>query len=324
MLGKLRAPQWLFLTGFFAGVFLVAAFFATRDSIMTRSASELKKPGSSQSAGLLAASSQEADSESISDTWLSLRVLRERAPEPISETTANSDTLELLVVRGSQPTANLSSESPETPSSPRATWSGSGGPKPPPPPQALQVDPIQLLPDQASVTITGMDTLAPRQLTLWRRQGDEFARVAFGQSDASGYFHFPQVIVPLMGLDLLVTESSTSNPFTSSDAVAIQLLPPLPSPSVMTQGDSIDGINFQLHPALHEGFLLIADGELSVIDRLEIEEGPAGVAAGIELPEATLATMEQDMDCGSYQVAHELEDGRRSGWVPLPCASLSL
>jgi len=169
-----------------------------------------------------------------------------------------------------------------------------------------------------------MDTLAPRQLTLWRRQGDEFARVAFGQSDASGYFHFPQVIVPLMGLDLLVTESSTSNPFTSSDAVAIQLLPPLPSPSVMTQGDSIDGINFQLHPALHEGYLLIADGELSVIDRLEIETGPAGVAAGIELPEATLATMEQDVNCGSYQVAHELEDGRRSGWVPLPCAPLPL
>jgi len=262
----------------------------------------------------------------LADTRLSLRVLRRKEPDRTRDPKENSstDSLALLVSRTGlgQTATNLSTTSPEkTTQTHQPSLNEPGGSMLP---SLIEVDPIRWLTDGASTSITGMDPSAPRQLTLWRKQGDDVARVSLGQSNAMGQFEFAQVIVPLKGLELLVTGSSTTDPLTDPDAVAIYLRPPLPPPLVTTRGDAIDGIHFQLHPALDEGDLLIASAADGVIDHIRIEPQATGHAAGIELPEATSAFMDQDFDCVGYQVAQELADGRVSGWAPLPCAQLNL
>jgi hypothetical protein len=258
----------------------------------------------------------------LADTRFSLRVRRNQAPPQNSTEKETAESLGLLVSRADldQVAAKFSTESPESPTDQLKAEEPGGSELPP----LLEVDPIHWLPNQASITITGMDDAAPRQLTLWRRQGDEVARVYLGQSNAMGGFKFAQLIVPLKGIELLVTGSSTTDPLTDPMAVAITLRPPLPPPSVTTRGDTMDGIYFQLHPALDEGDLLIASKTHGVIDHITIEPQATGLAAGIELPEAISAYMDQDVDCVGYQVAQELEDGRVSSWVPLPCAQLNL
>jgi hypothetical protein len=139
-----------------------------------------------------------------------------------------------------------------------------------------------------------------------------------------GEFHFAQVIVPLKGFELLVTGNGFRNPLSDPDVVSLTIKPPLPPPSVTTRGDAIDGTYIQLHPALDEGVLLISSEADGVIDRIYVEAQPTGLAAGIELPDATNAFMDQDSTCEGYQVVQELEDGRVSPALPLPCAPLNL
>jgi hypothetical protein len=312
--GFLLMPRVGFLSGFCAGVLLVFALAASpftpaQDDPRTHPFTVDVDPNINSPVDL-------------ADTRLSLRVLRSKETDPTRDPTEKEDSMLVSRAGRGQTATIFSTESPEkTPQTHQPRLNEPGGSMLPP---LIEVDPIHWLTDGASISITGMDPSAPRQLTLWRKQGDDVARVSLGQSNAMGQFEFAQVIVPLKGLELLVTGSSTTDPLMDPDAVAIHLRPPLPPPLVTTRGDAIDGIHFQLHPALDEGDLLIASEADGVIDHIHIEPQATGHAAGIELPEATSAFMDQDSGCVGYQVAQELADGRVSGWAPLPCAQLNL
>jgi hypothetical protein len=56
-----------------------------------------------------------------------------------------------------------------------------------------------------SVAVTGVDWGAPRELVLWRTNGEEYARLATARSLRGGHFDFGQVVVPDRGLELAVT-----------------------------------------------------------------------------------------------------------------------
>ncbi len=312
--GVLLMSRLPFLSGFFAGVFLVAAlvttlFPPTQGDPTTQPATVEMTPSVDHSVEL-------------ADTRLSIRALRNKVTNLTQ--TENSDThiSSLLVSRGGrgQATRDLSTSSSEPPTE-QSNLDEPGNSLPLP---LLEMDPVHWPTDKASITVTGMDYSAPRQLVLWRKQGGDVARLALGQSNAMGEFEFAQVIVPLKGFELFVTGTSTTDPLMDPDAVGIVLRPPLPPPSVTSREDSENGIHFQLHPALDEGNLLIVSQADGLIDQIPIKAQAAGLAAGIELPEATSAFMDQDFDCVGYQVAQELEDGRVSDWAILPCAQLNL
>lgn len=317
---KLREPRAVFLSGFGVGVLLVmtlatTVFEPTQGNASLHPSRVGVDPNLSSTAG-------------IAETRLSLRVLRRKVPAPNSVPSGQEDSsnrrLSLLVSRvdTGQTVANSSKQNAEelTPDDP-ISFQENGGSQPRP---LLQVDPIHWQTDSASITLTGTDPSAPRRLTLWRKQGNDIARLSLGQSDAMGEFHFAQVIVPLKGFELLVTGNDFRNPLSDPDVVSLYLKPPLPPPSLTTRGDAIDGTYVQLHPALDEGVLLISSKADGVIDRITIEAQPTGLAAGIELSDATRAFMDQDSECEGYQVVQELEDGRVSRALALPCALLNL
>jgi hypothetical protein len=309
-----------FLLGFFAGTILVGVLtFSTLNGVEDREIPNEVMPNPSVST---AANEKYSLSQEEKEYSLEIRAYREKASEIAEDLDTNAEVFELLVSRSNSATAGSQNPFAEEVTEPRrvtAVNTGSGSPA-----EYLEIDPVLLLENQASVTITGVDPLAPRKLTLWRKQGYDVARVASGQSDSLGSFDFPQVIVPIKGLELLVTGSDSRNPLTDPRVVGIHHQPPMPPPGLSSHGDVIDGMTFRLHPALSEGHFTITSLDNEVAQQIDIQESPTGFAAGIELPETTRVLLEDDVDCVGYQVAQTLEDGRESRRIPLPCTWTSL
>lgn len=309
-----------FFLGFFAGTLFVGALMVSKPVEVDDPVAASTETGVQNL--IPRPTRQEKNAPFKEEYSLQIRAYREEPAENPGAPHSKAEVFELLVSRSNSTMPdswNSFLEEADEPRRATAVNTGSGSPA-----AVLEIDPVLLLESQASVTITGVDPFAPRKLILWRKQGRDVARVASGQSDSLGSFDFPQIIVPIKGLDLLVTGSDSRNPLTDPRAVGIQLQPPLPPPGLSSHGDVIDGMAFRLHPALAEGYFTIASLDNEVIDQIDIDESPTGFAAGIELPETTRALLEDDVDCVGYQVAQTLEDGRESRWIPYPCTWTNL
>ena len=69
----------------------------------------------------------------------------------------------------------------------------------------IDFDRVRVTPEAFSVAVTGVDWGAPRQLVLWRLEGETYARLAATRSREGGRFDFGQVVIPDRGLELVAT-----------------------------------------------------------------------------------------------------------------------
>jgi hypothetical protein len=89
----------------------------------------------------------------------------------------------------------------------------------------IDFDRLSVAPEALSVAVTGVDWGAPRQLVLWRIEGERHARLAATRSLEGGRFDFGQVLVPNRGLELVVTALGAA-PGPADRARSLALQPP--------------------------------------------------------------------------------------------------
>jgi hypothetical protein len=171
----------------------------------------------------------------------------------------------------------------------------------------IQLDAPELAPGAISFRATGFDPLGRRALTLWRVDEERSARLATTTGDASGEFDFGGVLVPIRGIALVATADGRP-PTAEERRDALSIRSDLPIPRVEWLESEGAVISFEVHTAIAEGSVVLADAEENLIARFEISSDSPNTRGSSRL----VIDLETDED--AVWIAHELQDGRSSGW----------
>jgi hypothetical protein len=158
------------------------------------------------------------------------------------------------------------------------------------------------------IELSGVDVLGPRDLVAWRIKNGRHAIVARGWSDRSGEIHFPELVAPRDGLEIVVTAANTTPevPGASAARRSSPLPPSAPDAVVLDAYGSEYAV--RIVPSEATGNILLADADGRVFAQYAV---PGTAIASGRVVDVTLGLPPGDTH---VLVAHVLKDGRRSDW----------
>lgn len=220
--------------------------------------------------------------------------LRPPAPRPPMATAASGDLDTPMIGTGAD-------GSPTMTASPRPTDVHPATPR---------LEPLALEPGALSLRPAGEDPDGPRDLTLWRVGGDSFARIANTRSSDDGTFVFGQLLIPIHGIELLVTSADRTPEASDRDAVR-SIAGRLPPPQIVSRPTQGHAVELDVRLAIPGGTLRLIDVDGAAIASFDLEGDPE---PGVRIE---LEGLDEE---GFILVSQALRDGRTSRWreVPLP------
>jgi hypothetical protein len=168
---------------------------------------------------------------------------------------------------------------------------------------------LSLEPGDVSIGLTGVDVHGPRDLVAWRIAKGQHVVIARGSSDRAGEIHFPEIIAPRDGLEIVVTDAN-STPKLPGGSLARALPGRLPSaPGAVVLGADRFEYALRVVPSEATGEILLADVDGRVFARYPVSTTPTASNRVLDV------TLELRPDDTAVLVAHQFGDGRRSDWT---------
>jgi hypothetical protein len=171
----------------------------------------------------------------------------------------------------------------------------------------IKLDPLVLVEGVETVRLSGEDPLAPRDLIAWRdRGGGQLSLLVRGWSDEEGALHFPKVIRPQNGLEVLITDAS-STPDDPGSSVTQSLPGRMPVAAQARQIAFSEGeFRLRIAPVEGVGSVLLADADGTIFGVYEV--APTSVR--------TERVFHVDVSSPNpfIFIGHEFSDGRTSSW----------
>jgi hypothetical protein len=172
----------------------------------------------------------------------------------------------------------------------------------------ISLDPLQISPNALTLNLSGFDPGGPRELVAWRNIGGRWAIVSEGYSDESGVIHFPEVMAPRDGIEIVVTdgfEAPEDLGASNSQRSALRL-PQAPQGTLLHIGESEHFVRIVASET--GGQILIAEPDGEVFGRYPIPMLPGPSNRVLEI------TLELKQPSDFVLIAHEFGDGRISEW----------
>lgn len=167
---------------------------------------------------------------------------------------------------------------------------------------------LSLEPGGPGIELSGFDPLGPRDLVAWRIKNGRRAIIARGSSDRDGEIHFPELVAPRNGLEIVVTAADGA-PEVPGASAARRSNGPLPTaPNVVVLDVYGSEYEVRIVPSEATGEIWLADAEGRVFAQYAVPNTPI---ASSRVLDVTLGLALGDTH---LLVAHALDDGRRSDW----------
>lgn len=176
----------------------------------------------------------------------------------------------------------------------------------------ILLDPLVVDADTPTVTISGHDPLAPRELIAWRLKHGRRAVLARGESEPGGALRFPRVLAAGEGLKVVIT-GVDGIPGVADASAAEWLsarLPEAPHATLLTSTDTEYWV--RIVPAEAVGQILLADSVGEIFAAHAVSKTPDSAA---RLFEVALTLPPEDTH---FLMAHDFGDGRLSDWRLVP------
>jgi hypothetical protein len=189
----------------------------------------------------------------------------------------------------------------------------------PDPVESIYLDPLIPVEGGPTLALTGFDPFAPRELVAWRILHGRAVVMTRGSSDAGGEIHFPEVLAPRDGFEVVISEAGFRPE--SVDASPRRRLAPRAPVAPYAQVSRTPG-EYQLRivPTETTGAVLLGDISGNTFASFDIpnEPEPSNRVLYVAL---TLPSTDTEV-----WMAHRLHDGRVSEWrsvsLPPPDADL--
>jgi hypothetical protein len=172
--------------------------------------------------------------------------------------------------------------------------------------EAIELNPLTIVEGVESVRFSGEDPLAPRALIAWRNRSGSRSVLARGWSDEEGALHFPRVLVPQNGLEVSISDAS-STPDDPGSSVAQSLPGRLPVVAQAHLIDFSDGeYRLRITPIEGVGNVLLADADGMIFANYEV---PSNSNRAERIFDVAVTSPNPFILIG-----HEFSDGRTSDW----------
>jgi hypothetical protein len=156
--------------------------------------------------------------------------------------------------------------------------------------------------DAVTTSVSGWDPAAPRELTLWRVEEGDFARLARTQSEPGGRFRFPEIAAG--GREIVVTAGGDAPQ--AGDPRLLLPEPPAAAPVAQWLPGGEAGARLRVWPSGSAvSVILAADGR--EIARRAVPASPAARDRALDLAFTALPET-------ALWIAEERAQGERSAW----------